>query len=406
MSGSGRKKHPERDHFVCSIERSTGENIMYSMIIKLALLTLLSCIPITNHAQPAHEADHDEHSEAEEHEEGAVELNEAQQAEAGIVVESLVYKSLPNEILAPGEVVVNAYQSSQVTPRISAQITARHARLGDEVTKGQALVTLSSVDMAEAQGNLLVANQEWERVQELGREVVSERRYIEAQVGWQQAQAKVLAFGMTRAQIEALIAQNDVTRATGDFDLLAPQDGRIIFDDFVVGEVIEPGRVLYELTDESVIWVETSLTPEEAMFIESGNTAYVSAGNDWLAGTVIQSHHMLNETTRTLALRIEVPNDEERLHPGLFVDTRIQGRGTVDTLAVPENAVLRGPDGDWVVYMEESSGRYRPVEVELLRTTDGQAEISGLQPGTRVVVQGAFFIQSELAKGGFEVHAH
>lgn len=388
---------------------------MNSLIFKITLFVLLAGSPLTNFAQSEHDAGHDENSDTDEHEEhaaeeeqeeGTVELNEAQKTEAGILVEPLEYTNLANEILAPGEVVVNAYQSSQVTPRISAQITARHARLGDEVTKGQPLVTLSSVDMAGAQGNLLVAGQDWERVQKLGREVVSEQRFVEAQVAWQQAQAKVLAYGMTQAQVDSLIKQNDVTRATGDFDLLALQDGRIIFDDFVVGEVIDAGRVLYELTDESIIWVETSLTPEEAMFIESGNTAYVSVGDDWLAGTVIQSHHMLNKTTRTLAVRIEVPNEEERLHPGLFVDTRIQSGSAVEVLAVPENAVLRGPDGDWVVYVEVSAGRFMPVEVDLIRTAGGYAEISGVQPGTRVVMQGAFFVQSEFAKSGFDVHAH
>lgn len=377
------------------------------------LIIFLSCYPLFNssyaqdehgdeaHAGETHDAEGEEHQE-----EGGVELNAAQQAEAGIVTAIIEPRPVSEEILAPGEVVVNTYQSSQVTPRINAQITVRHVRLGNTVKQGQPLVTLSSVEMAEAQGNLIVTNLEWGRVRNLGREVVSGSRYAEAQVAYQQAQARVLAFGMNAQQIQTLVQQNDVSKANGEFDLVAPQDGTVISDNFVVGEVVEPGRVLFELTDESIVWVETHLTPQQAQIIKVGAPAYVQTGGNWLPGKVIQSHHTLNETTRTLSVRIEVENTDEQLHPGMFVNTRIQGSDMVEGLIVPENAVLRGPDGDWVIFVEEEPGHFKPVEVEVNRTFDGLSEITGIPAGTRVVVEGAFFVQSELAKSGFEVHNH
>ena len=69
------------------------------------------------------------------------------------------------------------------------------------------LVTLSSVLMADAQGQLIVAAVEWQRVEELGIDVVSERRFTEAQVGHQLAMAKVIAYGMTQGQAQALIQE-------------------------------------------------------------------------------------------------------------------------------------------------------------------------------------------------------
>ena len=130
----------------------------------------------------------------EEHEgEAAVHLSAEQQAAAGIVSEVLTPRVLAAVLRAPGEVRFNAYSTYQVTPRIRAQVVERHARLGDPVSEGQPLVTLSSVEMAGAQGDLVVAEREWLRVQELGREVVSDRRYIEAEVAAQQAHSRVLA---------------------------------------------------------------------------------------------------------------------------------------------------------------------------------------------------------------------
>ena len=74
----------------------------------------------------------------------------------------------------------------------------------------------------------------------LGKQAVSERRYTEAEIARRQAMAKVLAYGMTLDEINRLLASGNAVLATGEFDLLAPQQGTILSDNFVVGELIEP----------------------------------------------------------------------------------------------------------------------------------------------------------------------
>ena len=99
-------------------------------------------------------------------------------------------------------------------------------------------------------------------------------------------------------------------------------------------------------------------------------------------------------------------NPDDALHPGLFVDTRIETGGTEHALAVPADAVLRSPDGDWMVFVEHEDNEFEPQEVEVLRTSNGLSVIEGLEEGSRVVTTGAFFLQSELAKSGFDIHNH
>lgn len=347
-----------------------------------------------------------ENKQGDEHAEGAVELNPLQRQTAQIVVTEIKFNSVPEEIRAPGEVVANAYRSTKVTPRIDAQVVKRHARLGQHVRQGQVLVTLSSVDMAEAQGQLLVSDREWKRVKKLGRKVVSERRYIEAQVAYQQAYAKVIAYGMTKTQIESLLKQQDASKATGEFELLAAQNGTVIKDEFIVGEIIEPGRILFVITDENQLWVEARLTPEDGSKIETGAVARVLAGKTWLQGKVVQAHHTLDESTRTLAVVIEVPNEDDKLHPGLFVDTFILSSKQSEAITIPEKATIRSTDGDWVVFVELEAGHYKPMEVKIIRTVNDTVVVEGIEPGTRIVTQGVFFLQSELAKSGFDIHNH
>ncbi len=334
-----------------------------------------------------------------------VHLTALQRETAGVVTEIITPRPVNDETRAPGEVRLNAYATVHVTPRIAAQAVERHARLGDAVKKGDPLVTLSSVKMAQAQGELMVTERAWQRMKALGKQAVSGRRHLEAQVTRQQTRARVLAFGMTPEQADALL-RDGAEQANGSFQLLAPRDGTVVRDDFIQGEMIAPGRVLFEITDETVLWVEARITPEEASRIPTGSAARVRHGAAWIDGKVVQIFHALDETTRTQAVRIEVPNLEHRLHPGRFVDVRIAVGEGQPVMAVPEEAVLRGPDGDWMIFVAQGPDGFSPVEVQVLRTAGGLAVLKGVAPGTEVVIQGAFFLQSELAKGGFEIHQH
>lgn len=365
-------------------------------------------VPLTLHASEDEHADHADHEseQGEVHDEDGVHLTPEQQEMAGVVVKTLQSRNIVNELRAPGEIQLNAYATSRVAPRIAAQVLERQARLGDSVEKGQALVLLSSVDMAQAQGDLLVAEREWQRVSKLGRDVVSEQRYTEARIAREQARARVSAYGMTEDEVKQLVASGKAELANGRFRLLAPQDGTVIHDDFIVGELVEPGRVLFQISDESVLWVEARLTPDEAARIEVNARATIVLGERLIEGRVTQVHHALDENTRTLGVRIEVPNPDDRLHPGLFVEARIEGSSSERALAVPDEAVLRSPDGDWQVFVEHEPGEFEPREVEVVRTTAGFTVISGLEAGIRVVTRGAFFLQSELAKSGFDIHNH
>lgn len=342
----------------------------------------------------------------EQHRGSAVQLTPEQRAMAGIVSEALQPRDIATLLIAPGEIQLNAYATVEVTPRIAAQVLERHARLGDAVRQGQALVTLSSVEMAQAQGELLVAEREWQRVSKLGREVVAEQRYTEARVAREQARARVRAYGMTAAEMQRLLASGNAELADGRFQLLAQRDGTVIRDHFVVGELIEPGRILFQISDESVLWVEARLTPGEAAQIRVGAAAVVVGQGAEVQGRVTQVHHALDEDTRTLGVRIEVSNPQDLLHPGLFVEARIAGGTLEQVLAVPAEAVVRSADGGRMIFVERQDNVFEAMEVGARPVADGRVVLAGISAGERVVTRGAFFLQSELAKSGFAVHAH
>ena len=104
----------------------------------------------------------------------------AREANADIVIEKIMPELIQAAVSAPAEVKFNTYKTASISPRISAQVLGCHVVLGEVVRIGQTIVSLSSVEMAEAQGALLLAGREWKRVKKLGRQVVSESRYTDS----------------------------------------------------------------------------------------------------------------------------------------------------------------------------------------------------------------------------------
>lgn len=322
-------------------------------------------------------------------------LSVEERAAAGISVDTVENQVLNETLRVPAEIVINAYQSARVTPRIQAQVVARHAQLGDYVEKGQSLATLSSVALAEAQGAMIVADTEWQRAKSLGRQAVGERRYTEAQVARQQAFAKVLAYGMQETQANELLKAANAAKAVGEFDLLSPLAGTVLQDNFIVGELIEPGRVIFDISDESILWVEARVSPARLAFINVGDKARVSVnGTDWVDGSVVQLHHLMNETTRTQGVRIAVENKADLLHPGQFSEAEIVTGTGLAQLAIPKDAItlIKGVPA---VFMLDSDGEFHAQPVDTGPTIgDWTVIIAGLQEGDPIAVDGVFYLKS------------
>jgi cobalt-zinc-cadmium efflux system membrane fusion protein len=354
---------------------------MKTLLLSLGLFVVAGTITLA-HAQ---EANH------------PLTLDAAAIKEAGIVTAQAQLRAFSDELKAPGEVKLDAYATVLVSPRIDSQVVARKARLGDLVKAGEALVTLSSIEVAETEGALIVAEQDWQRIAALGPQAVSARRYNETKVQRDQAHAKLLAYGLSKEQIQAVL-RGGSAKADGSYALLSPIAGRITSDDFLVGERVQPGRTLFTIVDENAVWVEAQLPPADAEKVSPGDTARILAQGISLPGTVLQRSHQTIERTRTALVRIKVDNAGDALHPGELVDARIAIAGSKQVLAVPSDAVVL-LQNQATVFVDKGQGHFEPVPVVVGETRQGWVEIKeGLEAGIAYVRDGAFALKARLLR--------
>ena len=361
------------------------------IIIILALVFILTATGFTT----------DKH----EHEEGeaGLKLSLTQQDTASIKVEALKYRALSTEIYTPGELKANDYTSYLVSPRTDSVVLKRHVALGDHIEKNQPLVTLFAETVASAQAEYLVVREEWRRVRKMGRQTVGAKRYIRAEMDYKAASSRLKIFGLDETSIKNTTANSTTL---GEYTLKAVISGTVLEDDFQQGQRVAAGDTLLQLADERNLWVEAYLTPNLTLDLTPGTKARIKVNKQTYPAAVSQQEHTIDPLSRTRTVRLLVNNENHRLHPGMFVDVYFSTPASEPVLAVPETALMRGGDGDWTIFVEEKAGEYQAHEVSRGRVFGDLQEITGVAAGSRVVMEGAFFIASQLAKGGFDPHNH
>jgi len=364
-----------------------------------------------NEKSDAH-AGHDGHEEG-----GAIKLTPDQIKQVGRESEVIKHRPKVQAINALGSVDFDAYKLADITTLVDGAIHARHVRLGDKVKKGQKLVTLTSSTLAQSEADYLRSEAEHrkskldlQRIESLAKEkIVSKARLQQATSIHQAAHANLAAaraglasYGLLGKKIDALMSSGQY----GQLTLYAPNSGTIIADDFRIGQHIAAGTLLLQVVDESTVWVEVKLPQMTGIGTGRPATVSVKGNKNFYEAKVINIHHQLDKTTRTVGVRLEVQNTENTLHPGMYVSAEIETGAGEEALLLPETAIQR-QGSELIIFIEEEPGHVERREIRVGKASMGLVPIfEGLKEGESVVTRGAFVLASELAKSGFEAHNH
>jgi Cu(I)/Ag(I) efflux system membrane fusion protein len=188
-------------------------------------------------------------------------------------------------------------------------------------------------------------------------------------------------------------------KAQTELTLRSPLAGTVLTKNAFAGQYVTTDKELYVLADLSTVWVQARAYEYELPHVEVGQPATVTLAalpDRKLSGKVIFLQPFVDPQTRTIQVRVELPNKEGLLRPGMFAHVVIEhamGKG----LLVPTSAIIRTGESD-IAYRVESDGRFVPavVKTSLLRFEGGRFQIlEGLKAGDRVVTSANFLIDSE-----------
>ena len=259
-------------------------------------------------------------------------------------------------------------------------------KTGQHVNKGEPLFSFYSPQIQLAQADLLVATR--------------------AEGGYSKAEAsRNLAGAMQKLRnLDVPDSRIDEVRKTltnpRTIDWASPATGDIVEKKVIQGQRVMAGDELFRIADHSSVWVVAEVAEADIGEIKVGLPATVT-----LRAFPAEPHdgavsfiypEMMNPETRTVTVRIELPNSDGRLKTGMYADVVFRaGDGEATTIAVPNSAIIDS-GARQVVLVAKGEGRFEPREVKLGRRGEGYTEIaSGLTAGEEVVTSATFLIDAE-----------
>jgi membrane fusion protein, heavy metal efflux system len=382
------------------------------MMLRIAagvlLLALTACDRHDEHGHESAPAAAGEHGDEHANE---VELSAEARERAGIRVGEAEQRALTGGLAIPAEIQFAPSSTAHVGPLASGRITRVNVALGERVKRGQVLGVVASSDASaarakldQARARMTAAESTLKRQKQLASEGIGAQRAVI------EAEAEVAEL---RAEVEGVRRQLSVFGSgnAGEMTLSSPIDGVVVGVHATLGETASPEQPAFIVTDPNKVWVRGNVPELEIERVQPGGAAIVrlhAFPELALRGTVSYVAPSLDEKTRSLPVTVTLAAPDPRLKSGLFGSVELLGgRADERVLVVPVDAVAT-LEGQTVVFVPaDEPDRFRPQPVALGRRSGGFFELrSGLEPGSRLALSGAFTLKSALQSESLAGHEH
>lgn len=376
---------------------------MTRRFLMAALLTLPVFVMTGARAAPAPEAAPS----------GEVRLTQDQIKLIELATEPAQPGTISPELLLNGEVMPDQNRIVDILPRSAGIVRDVPRHLGDTVSTGDTLAVIESSTIAEAEANYLTARSKLALMQARAareaslraKRITSEQEYQVARQAAEQAAVELRAAErkLTLLGLDPAKAVEMPTGVSPRMPVRAPIDGTLIERRVNVGDQVSDSTPLFRLANLDHVWVIASVFARDIGKVALGQPASVIVEGypeRRFEGKVTWISDIVDQQTRTLKIRVELDNAEHMLRPGSFAGVTIRPH-PANVLAIPVSAVQRQKDQAYV-FVEAAPGVFRKRPVILGNRGRSRVEVvSGLQPGEKVVSQGAFTLRAELEKSSF-----
>ena len=319
----------------------------------------------------------------------------------GVKTEAASLKSLDKVVRAAGRIEPDERRVYAISPKFEGYVERLHvSATGQSVGKGQALFEVYSPELVSAQREYAIAAQGVQSLKAAGADAQSGMKELA-----DSSLMRLKNWDISDEQIRALEKGGEAKRT---MTFHSPVGGIVTEKKALQGMRFMPGEMLYQITDLSSVWVLADVFEQDIGLVKSGAKAKVMINaypGKVFAGDITYVYPTLKAETRTVQVRIELPNPGQLLKPGMFAQVELAVAAKSNVVTIPLSAVIDSGTRR-IVLVQAKEGRFEPREVKLGARSDNYVEVlEGVKDGEQVVVAANFLIDAEsnlkAAIGGF-----
>ena len=287
-------------------------------------------------------------------------LSEAARKLAAVEVRPAQRRFVETEIRMVGKITYDETRLAYITARMPGRLDRLYVDyVGMPVREGDHLAELYSPDLLVAQEELIQAVRAVRGAGGDERSVVG--RSARANVG--AAREKLRLWGLTADQIAEIERRE---HPSDHVTIYAPRSGIVVAKDAVEGMYVQTGTVIYTIADLSQVWAKLDAYESDLAWVRYGQAVelYTEAyPGDAFHGKIVFVDPVVNARTRTVKVRVNVPNLEGKLKPEMFVRGRVSAR-------IAAGGRVMDPDlaGKWI----------SPMHPEVVKDGPGKCDVCGM----------------------------
>jgi membrane fusion protein, heavy metal efflux system len=344
----------------------------------------------------------------------SLQIPPSSQAGRDLVIAPVKHEAMQQRIVATAIVEPDAAAVADISSIIPARVTKLIVQPGQYVKAGDPLVILSSVELGETKTEYLkarsleaISGQRLKREQDLyAKKITPMRDLLDARA---QHDAALAEYEASREKLRLLITPADLSTvqwtANGhplsEFPLVSPIAGTLVKRDLRIGGMVDrDGPAPLTVINLERVWVVANIFEHDLAGLRTGDLAEITVEaypNRNFTGRITYIGDEVDRTTRAVRAKIEVPNPDHVLKPGMFARTTIDTGSARGVIVAPETAIYE-VDGKEVVFVPDGDGRFSVRPVTLGRRGNVTVEITaGLKQGDQVVAKGGLALKSLIA---------
>lgn len=204
---------------------------------------------------------------------------------------------------------------------------------------------------------------------------------------------KLELWGLTKDQVESLSQEaSPPTTVT----IFSPVSGEVISKDIVDGAAVKAGDKIYRIVDLRTLWLTAQVFEKDLPSVNVGSKAAALIAGNIVEGKVVFIDPRIDTETRSTKVRLQIPNQDLGLKPGMFATVTISSTTKKDVITVPRESIIDTGKRK-IAFVSLGSGKFSLREVITgLEGAGGLIEVkSGLEPTEEVVTSGQFLLDSE-----------
>lgn len=327
-----------------------------------------------------------------------VHVDASTQQHMGVKLETVALTDMHRPINAFATILQDESRTVSVNPKVEGWIRRLHVQgAGQAVLKGQVLYEIYSPELQQRQRDYidLLTRRDAMLSKGVSMDMTGPNSAMLGSIAKERFRVRdrLLAADVSLDVIEAI----EKHRRTVDvMPVRATQSGFVTAVSAREGSYVNPMQPVLTFADNSRVWVEVTMFPDQIGWIKSGDEIVVTSGLDKavkVTSRIDLSTLQVDAASKTAKLRLPLSNASGAFHPGTFADVSIKSRAH-RALSVPRDAVIRTGHGDFVV-VGEGDGHFRSAPVVTGMEDARSVEIlSGLSAGASIAVNGQFLLDA------------